>query len=225
MMKKFSLIEILVVVAIIGILASLLVPSLKSARKKSKSAVCKSTIGQLGVSAYIFADDNDGRIPISGAAGSLPNTSGIWWTNALKDGGYVQWTEAAMTCPSMPYDGGWSDEKVVTYGAPRPGKVVRAGEITSPYNGFKLNEVESPSELFWYSDSAKSDNGVLKQWNNFEYWYKNRGRTSALRIHARHSERANLWFADGHVSSHWLGSMKQLGIDYIFTENGTALSF
>ena len=65
MVKKFSLIELLVVVAIIGILASLLAPSLKSARKKSKSAVCKSTIAQLGVSAYMFADDNDGRIPLS----------------------------------------------------------------------------------------------------------------------------------------------------------------
>ena len=44
------------------------------------------------------------------------------------------------------------------------------------------------------------------------------------RIHTRHDE-ANLWFADGHVSSHKIESLKQLGIGYIRTENGTALSF
>ncbi|MDD7985105.1 prepilin-type N-terminal cleavage/methylation domain-containing protein [Lentisphaera marina] len=225
MVKKFSLIELLVVVAIIGILASLLLPTLKEARKKSKSAVCKSTIGQLGVSAYMFADDNDGRIPVSGAAGSFPNTPGRWWTHALNGGGYVKWTEEAMSCPSLPYEGDWlNDTNYVTYGAPRLGG--RTGEITSPYSGFKLTEVESPSEFFWYSDSAKKSDGVIHQWNNYEYWYKNNnGKSSGLRIHNRHSEKANLWFADGHVSSHWLGSMKQLGIDYIFTENGTALSF
>ena len=41
-MKKFSLIEVLVVVAIIGIIASLLLPSLSTARKAAKQAVCKS---------------------------------------------------------------------------------------------------------------------------------------------------------------------------------------
>ena len=90
MVKKFSLIELLVVVAIIGILASLLAPNLKNAREKSKSAVCKSTLKQLGISGSMYADDNDGRIPYSG---DFSYTNGRWWTHALTGGEYLKWTK------------------------------------------------------------------------------------------------------------------------------------
>ena len=58
-MKKFSLIELLVVVAIIGILASLVLPSLSSAREKGKLASCKSNMKQLGFLYLMYMDDND----------------------------------------------------------------------------------------------------------------------------------------------------------------------
>ena len=41
MKNKFTLIEVLVVVAIIGIFVSFLVPALGNARDKSRSTVCK----------------------------------------------------------------------------------------------------------------------------------------------------------------------------------------
>ena len=57
--KHFSLIEILVVVAIIGILASLLLPSLGKARKSAQLASCKSQIKQINFALYNYLDDND----------------------------------------------------------------------------------------------------------------------------------------------------------------------
>ena len=60
-MKKFTLIELLIVVAIIGILVSILVPSLGKARYKAKLVLCKSNQKQLGTLLFVSAKGNNGR--------------------------------------------------------------------------------------------------------------------------------------------------------------------
>lgn len=59
LMKKFTLVELLVVLAVIGILASLLLPSLKDARMSSMSAVCKSNLKQTHIVSTVYSGDND----------------------------------------------------------------------------------------------------------------------------------------------------------------------
>ncbi len=63
MRNKFSLIELLVVVAIIGILVSILLPSLSTAREKTKRAVCLSQQKQLYLGAALYGDDNGDYLP------------------------------------------------------------------------------------------------------------------------------------------------------------------
>ena len=60
-MKKheFSLVELLVIVAIIGILMSLLLPSLKNARSVAKSAVCMTNLKNTGVADLLYAQDEN----------------------------------------------------------------------------------------------------------------------------------------------------------------------
>ena len=63
--NTFTLIELLVVISIIGILTSILMPSLATARDKAKKAVCTSNIKQAGVAMYSYAGDDDSYLMLN----------------------------------------------------------------------------------------------------------------------------------------------------------------
>lgn len=60
--QGFTLIEMLVVSAIIGLLAAMVLPVVTSARQKGKRAQCLSNQRQLGLAARLYLDENDGEL-------------------------------------------------------------------------------------------------------------------------------------------------------------------
>ncbi|MCK5172862.1 MAG: prepilin-type N-terminal cleavage/methylation domain-containing protein, partial [Planctomycetes bacterium] len=64
--KGFTLIELLVVIAIIALLLAILMPSLQAAKKQARAIICRSNIRQIGLAAYLYAEDNDTYIPRGG---------------------------------------------------------------------------------------------------------------------------------------------------------------
>lgn len=59
----FSLVELLVVVAIVALLAALLLPVLARAREKSDQLVCLSNLQQFGVALQLYSGDNHAFYP------------------------------------------------------------------------------------------------------------------------------------------------------------------
>lgn len=59
----FTLLELLVVMAILGIIAGMLLPALTQARAKAKRTQCLNNLRQLQLAIQLYADDFDDRLP------------------------------------------------------------------------------------------------------------------------------------------------------------------
>ncbi len=76
MKNHFTLIELLIVVAIIAILAALLLPALNKARERAMAIKCTSQLKTTGASLLLYANDYKGVIPAPNSRGLIGQTSG-----------------------------------------------------------------------------------------------------------------------------------------------------
>ena len=59
-MKKFTVIELIVILAIMSVLITLIIPSLKVAKDKTVAAACKANLNQTYILSSIYTKENDG---------------------------------------------------------------------------------------------------------------------------------------------------------------------
>jgi prepilin-type N-terminal cleavage/methylation domain-containing protein/prepilin-type processing-associated H-X9-DG protein len=63
----FTLIELLVVIAIIALLMGILMPVLHKSREQARDAICRSNMKQIGIGAYLYAEEWNQFVPRAAA--------------------------------------------------------------------------------------------------------------------------------------------------------------
>jgi prepilin-type N-terminal cleavage/methylation domain-containing protein/prepilin-type processing-associated H-X9-DG protein len=101
----FTLVEMLVVIAIIGLLVAILLPALSAARESGRSTQCKSNLRQFYVSFMTHADrDQNGRFGSGNYDFTRDGCPDTWgWVADMVNQGVGRPIE--MMCPSSPYRG------------------------------------------------------------------------------------------------------------------------
>ena len=88
----FTLIDLLVVIAIIAILAALLLPALAGAKKKAQGIACLSNMKQLQLAAILYGNGNDDYLPANVTLRAGGDTAS----------GKPNWVDGVFASPGIP---------------------------------------------------------------------------------------------------------------------------
>lgn len=219
----FTLVELLVVIAVVTLLSAIILPVLWGARNRAYVAQCKAHLQQIGQAIRLYTEDWDGflpRVPGDAYANSLPSevqgTLFLWTRNTIRErfegtqwtpssgtylrylldkGGYIK-TQTLFRCPS--------DKGAPYYGFPSQ-VFPSAGTsyLWDPWEDNPLeeknNENENPSSINGLSLDSLSQPAktrLLQDYgNDWHMVYRRSLLPKGLALEAR----VNAVFADGHA--------------------------
>lgn len=227
--KGLGLIELLAVIAIIGILATIVYSVIRSTLATAESSKCLSNLRNLGGYFSFFALENEGVVymhtypPVARFSNYLMGQVAGFNTD------YIGRNRHVLLCPSAaPYS--YDNSPAFVYGAyPRHEDddvshlpVDQDGKpLSRDSRAVHLNRIEHPSEYWFLADSWSATHG--KQ----IYLIRNQPGANS-KVQLRHKGRANFLFADGHVRSLAPEDIKQLRyvpLQHGYDEQGNHISF
>ena len=211
--RIFTLIELLIVIAIIAILASMLLPALNQARNKASQIACTNNQKQLFLVLHAYLDASDTRLPV------YDNV--IWkgapeWMHRLKDMGLVKTADwKRYSCSKADFTVNYTSaeaSKVTTfcYGI-NPGYMIEKRQLyyehdgVSPWLFFRKNsnqrgvliykKLKSPSVVIMLADTKRGPD-MPYNYNRIDI-RNNYGRF----WDAHGAKRCNIVYCDGHASA------------------------
>jgi len=229
--RAFTLVELLVVISIIGLLMSILLPSLNRVRSQARTVVCMSNLRQIGLAVCMYVGDYDGYLPPAYEPGKAIH----WWGKKLSSGidhtkGFV-WPylqselrkKSVYECPAQRF-GSYELQ------AKPPSEQDDPKWITSTYgyNGYylcppksawwnirkrpwqRITTVIKPAEVIAFADTLidldlTGKNPIIKNTALLDppYLYKASGweKNPCPTTCFRHNKRTNVLFVDGHCRS------------------------
>lgn len=215
--SAFTLIELMVVVAIIAILAAILLPVLAQAQLRAKRIQCLNNIRQLGIAAQVYTGDNSDFYPYAYYFDFANNVEYCWdfttyfGSNARTVPGVLwqgQTNPQIQQCPSYTGSANWIDNPYTGYNYNTSYIGHGQGESANDPTGqgipipAKSTAVMHPAKTALFGDgqySAGANKFMRAPWPNpgdanFS------GRYSGTQGF-RHAGLSNVSFCDGHAES------------------------
>ncbi|MEW6356539.1 MAG: prepilin-type N-terminal cleavage/methylation domain-containing protein [Planctomycetota bacterium] len=216
--RGVTLMEVLVVVAIMGMLMAILMPALGKATESARSANCKSNLRQIGIAMIMYVSENRGWYAPATSSDNNYRWHGVRTSSTEpfdpRKGPlspYLQGGEVKK-CPSFEPDltegeyafasgcGGYGYNDQYVGGSPL--------KWPAFYKPAKQSQIAFLSETVMFSDTALLGSNVGDKYRIIEYSfltapfyeaYDNRAATPST--HFRHGGKANVIFCDGHVAT------------------------
>ena len=213
----FSLPELLVVIAVVGLLAAILVGAMPAARSAAESAACRSNLRQLAAANLAYAAEHGRYVA---AAADIEGQNSIRW-HGVRVGKVFDGSKG----PLAPYLGGsaasaWVRRcpgfrpEAVGFEASCGGYGYNAlgvgSEVCLPHGGgtavgLRAGAIARPAETLMFADAAFLQGSGSKA-KLIEYSFAEPprfadGGTPWPTIHFRHRGRANAVWCDGHATS------------------------
>jgi len=217
--RGFSLMELMIVIAILALLTAILTPALRGARAEARRAVCMANLHHVGLATDAYLNDHNESF----WRYFTRESGGLRWWFGYEAGGpgsgthrpldrsravlapYFNGSSDVMQCPEFPYDTGCYFRKFAVrstsygfnmlLGPPNP----RVAAARRDQLG------QAPSSVFVFADGVHFDhNPGTNEGHYIEY--KRDPRQLSGYGHFRHRGRATVLYVDGHAAGQRLRS-------------------
>jgi prepilin-type N-terminal cleavage/methylation domain-containing protein/prepilin-type processing-associated H-X9-DG protein len=191
----FTLVELLTVIAIIGILASILIPVVGSVREKARATECAANMRQWSRALMLYANDNKGKYQINPSN----NGNGTWWYQVgSSNGTYIPYLglqrdyNSLVTCRSESLNVGSNTIATTCY--------LMALPSGASLNNIQIKNMSNPSRTLMMTErSFNPTSGGFNSGTAYQLFVQQSTALANADAFTRHNGVMNAAFADGHV--------------------------